>query len=272
MNNMLQQLVQETQQQLNQLLTHVAELNLSEPLNADKLSSLTDEAKAIHEKLTALKIISKFTHDSETAVSKPVSETVAEEIIELRTEKVPTPTPEPEPEEPSIAKQESQLETPTPIIPQENLTPETPASEEADKEETPEKETLLEEQSDVEKEKEQMTEEPGRSSPNQKSEETSTIDLSVEPSLADKLRERPITDLTTAIGLNERFVFSNDLFDGNMEAFNQAVNELNHMENIDHAERFLNEQIIVRYDWDVESETVQNFIMLVKRRFYGSEK
>ncbi len=86
-------------------------------------------------------------------------------------------------------------------------------------------------------------------------------------SLADRLKKSPVTDLKAAIGLNQRFLFSNELFNGNMEAFNRAVNELNHLESLNDARRFLEIQLVPKYEWNTDSEVVVEFTELIERRF-----
>ena len=86
-------------------------------------------------------------------------------------------------------------------------------------------------------------------------------------SLASKLKKQAIPDLKAAIGLNQRFLFSNALFEGNMEAFNRVINEINHLESKEMADTFLRVQIIDKYQWDEESEEVLAFFELVERRF-----
>jgi hypothetical protein len=86
-------------------------------------------------------------------------------------------------------------------------------------------------------------------------------------SLAGKLQRQPIQDLKSAIGLNQRFLFSNALFDGNMEAFNRTLNEVNHLEDLASAKKYLSVQIEERFGWDSESAEVKEFMDLVERRF-----
>lgn len=86
-------------------------------------------------------------------------------------------------------------------------------------------------------------------------------------SLASRLRKSKITDLKASIGLNERFLFANELFNGNMEAFNRALNELNHIDSKDGADYFINMQLKERYSWNDESEVTLRFLDLVERRF-----
>lgn len=86
-------------------------------------------------------------------------------------------------------------------------------------------------------------------------------------SLADKLRSKSIKKLAESIALNERFLYSNELFNGNMEAFKRALNELDHIASLDDATRYLEVQLMVENNWSKDSSTVQQFIQLVERRF-----
>ncbi len=86
-------------------------------------------------------------------------------------------------------------------------------------------------------------------------------------SLADKLRSKSILKLAESIALNERFLYANELFNGNMEAFKRALTELDHIASLDDATRFLEVQLMVQNNWDKDSSTVQQFIQLVGRRF-----
>lgn len=88
-----------------------------------------------------------------------------------------------------------------------------------------------------------------------------------EPSLADKLSTKSIKKLAESIALNERFLYSNELFNGNMEAFKRALNELDHIASLDDAKRYLEVQLKEEYHWSMDSEAVKNFIVLVERRF-----
>ena len=86
-------------------------------------------------------------------------------------------------------------------------------------------------------------------------------------SLADKLSKKSITKLADSIALNERFLYSNELFNGNMEAFKRALNELDHIASLDDAKRFIEVQLKEENNWNMDSEIVQGFISLVERRF-----
>lgn len=85
--------------------------------------------------------------------------------------------------------------------------------------------------------------------------------------LADRLRVKPIGKLGDSISLNERFLFSNELFNGNMEVFKRALNELDHIASLDDAKRYIEVQLQVENEWDNNSFAVKSFINLVERKF-----
>ncbi len=88
-----------------------------------------------------------------------------------------------------------------------------------------------------------------------------------EPTLADKLSQQPISDLAKAIGLNQRFLFMNDLFEGENEAYKQAITALNSFNSFIEADEYINNVLKPQYKWDANKPTTSEFINLVKRRF-----
>ena len=91
--------------------------------------------------------------------------------------------------------------------------------------------------------------------------------LSQSESLANKLQNQPIKNLKTAIGLNERFLFANELFSGDGIEYNRAIEEFNHLESLDAALRLIEHKYQPTYNWDFDDRTVQNFLLYLKRRF-----
>ena len=85
-------------------------------------------------------------------------------------------------------------------------------------------------------------------------------------SLASKMQKSPIKDITTAIGMNDRFSYINELFDENAEQYNNAIHQLNNLNNKVEAKEKLSE-MAVDHSWDLESKIVQMFVELVERRY-----
>ncbi len=85
--------------------------------------------------------------------------------------------------------------------------------------------------------------------------------------LAKKLSMQPIADLKTAIGINQKFLFMNDLFKGEHDDFHKAIDNINNMDSINDAQAYISDSLMSKYDWDMDSVSVQNFLGLVERRF-----
>ncbi len=90
-------------------------------------------------------------------------------------------------------------------------------------------------------------------------EETATV--------ADKLRKVPIRNLKDAIGLNEKFLFINDLFAGEKENYDGALEKLNGFDNYIEADDYMRNQLISKYEWDQDQKSVRTFMELVERRY-----
>lgn len=69
------------------------------------------------------------------------------------------------------------------------------------------------------------------------------------------------------IGLNDKFAFIQDLFDGNAVAFKEVVDKINSFESIEEAKSFFTNEVSPNYDWDEELEpTVERFINIIERK------
>ncbi len=53
------------------------------------------------------------------------------------------------------------------------------------------------------------------------------LEQSVDNSLAARLQRKPVTDIISAIGINDKFLFLNELFGGSMEKYNKSIRSLN---------------------------------------------
>jgi hypothetical protein len=87
-----------------------------------------------------------------------------------------------------------------------------------------------------------------------------------EKSLADKLHEKPIMDLKAAIGINDKFKFINELFDGNLQAYNECVTKLNGFTSFEEAGTFL-DLLKKEYGWANENESFTKLTEMVIRRY-----
>lgn len=85
-------------------------------------------------------------------------------------------------------------------------------------------------------------------------------------SLGDQLKKSAVSDLKQAIGINLKFLFMNDLFDGENTHYNSAVETLNNFNSSQEANAKLSE-LKQQFNWDSESDSVVRFVELVERRY-----
>jgi hypothetical protein len=85
--------------------------------------------------------------------------------------------------------------------------------------------------------------------------------------LMEVLKETPVKDLRKAVGINDRFVFINDLFRGDESMYERSIKTINSFNIFPEAEYWINRELKVKLGWDNSNETVKHFDQLVKRRF-----
>jgi|WetSurMetagenome_2_1015567.scaffolds.fasta_scaffold299865_1 hypothetical protein len=75
-------------------------------------------------------------------------------------------------------------------------------------------------------------------------------------------RSKPVDNLADAIGINDKFLFIREIFNGNNSEYEQAVDKLNRTENLQDAKA-----IIMSYTGENdESEVVRQLLEIVKRK------
>lgn len=84
--------------------------------------------------------------------------------------------------------------------------------------------------------------------------------------LAEKLHHKPIKDLKAAIGINEKFLFVNQLFDGNLQNYSASIERINSTIDLSAAKQIAAD-LAGQLNWDDNNEHVKNFMELVERRF-----
>ena len=80
------------------------------------------------------------------------------------------------------------------------------------------------------------------------------------------IKQQRVEDLRTVIGVNDKFLFINELFAENMRAYNEFIMQLTKMNNTEDAVAYL-KTIEEKYNWDRESLAVQTFIKVFERKF-----
>ncbi|MGM0580103.1 MAG: hypothetical protein ACQETL_05455 [Bacteroidota bacterium] len=85
--------------------------------------------------------------------------------------------------------------------------------------------------------------------------------------LADKLAKSGGKSIMKMLTLNQRFMFVNELFEGNQNQFLSAVEQIDGMDSYKEASSHVKKSFADKYDWDMETEEVQEFMELVEKRF-----
>jgi hypothetical protein len=80
--------------------------------------------------------------------------------------------------------------------------------------------------------------------------------------LSSLMQSKPLKDIESAIGVNERFVFVKELFNGDTETYLKTLKILNNAHNFNDAFNYLNQT----FSWDFESDPAHKLLDLVRRR------
>ena len=90
---------------------------------------------------------------------------------------------------------------------------------------------------------------------------------SPQTTLADQFGQQPISDLTKEIGINEKYLITENLFSGDNQACLNAIKELNEFKNIEQASDFFKNSLSKKHNWNPKSNQVKRLINLVERRY-----
>lgn len=77
-----------------------------------------------------------------------------------------------------------------------------------------------------------------------------------------------ILDIRSAMNINQRFMFIKELFKGNEQMFQQAMETANGSENYETAVNTLIDLYAQRFNWEIDSEQVNELFDLIGRKFY----
>ena len=92
-------------------------------------------------------------------------------------------------------------------------------------------------------------------------EPTPVVDEPAAPKAA--MYGKPVDDIRLAISLGDRFLYQRELFGQNAELMQRTLNELNALGSFEEAMGYIN----ARFQWDEESNTYQQFLVTLHRRF-----
>jgi hypothetical protein len=98
---------------------------------------------------------------------------------------------------------------------------------------------------------------------------TSLNDLHSKPvnEVSDIFEDAPIKDLKKAIGVNERFLYLNELFRGDEAMYERSIKTINAFSIYPEAEFWIRRELKLKLGWDDKYNTVKQFDQLIRRRF-----
>lgn len=85
--------------------------------------------------------------------------------------------------------------------------------------------------------------------------------------VSDQLSSSPIKDLRKAIGINDRFLFINELFRGDETMYERSIKTINNFTNYAEAHYWMERELKVKLGWDDTKPATKDFYSLLKRRF-----
>jgi len=80
--------------------------------------------------------------------------------------------------------------------------------------------------------------------------------------LSSKLQTAPLNSIASGIGLNDKFLFIRELFNGDNALYSNTIRNLDAANSLKDALDYIHHN----FEWDEKNETVQKFVALVHRR------
>ena len=85
--------------------------------------------------------------------------------------------------------------------------------------------------------------------------------------ISDLAFSRPIKSIVDGVSLNQKFVFIGRLFEGDINAYNKAVEDLDNCLNFGEAKNLMNKALAPKYNWIMAAEEANDFLEVVGRKF-----
>ena len=89
------------------------------------------------------------------------------------------------------------------------------------------------------------------------------VKKNIKKDVSTKMQSKPIKDINSAIGLNDKFIFIRELFGGDKDHYHETIQVLNNFDTFDNALEFLNEN----FDWNSDDPNFERLKELVRRKY-----
>jgi|GEM_PF-2020616 len=87
---------------------------------------------------------------------------------------------------------------------------------------------------------------------------------------AHKMQSTPIENLSSAIGVNDRYLYISELFRGDESMYERSIITLNKFNSFPEAHAWSERELRLKLGWDTQNPITQQFEQLIKRRFMHS--
>ena len=212
-----------------------------------RIAALEAEKQAAEARIAALEAEKEKNQRVLTALKADIEELQSRPYVEMEDEDEDFEVEEPIEEEEVVAKEVA--EEPVAEAPKG----EAPKVEEPKVEEPKVEEPVVEEP---------VVEEPKAEEPQQELFEEPVAEK--EPAAPKAmLYGKPVDDIRLAISLGDRFLYQRELFGQNAELMLRTLTEINELHSFDEAMTYIGS----RFQWDTESNSYQQFIVSLHRRF-----
>lgn len=85
--------------------------------------------------------------------------------------------------------------------------------------------------------------------------------------IAEKHETSPISELHSSINVNERYMFLNDLFEGDENEYNSAIASIEECESFDESVEYLMQNYSRKFQWNMGSDEVKELLKVIFKRF-----
>ena len=84
--------------------------------------------------------------------------------------------------------------------------------------------------------------------------------------ISTRINQTAVEDIRQVIGINEKFLFINELFGGNMKEYNDFILALNDIRETDEAQQYMGD-VRERKGWNIQSLAYVSFLKIFERKF-----
>lgn len=225
--------------------------------------AISEHLQAINEQLDVIVGHDKKIPQIELDIIMNYTQKFYDYLVALKKENAPDKPGEID-EIPAVKDAEKKVEE----APAEKAQPEKSKEEKAIKEETESQKPEPAIETKTENNKPKTEEAPPVKEKIAKSAETLADKLTKEdkPRVADKIQRKSVSSLKKAIGINDKFLFINELFRGKLREYNEAIETLDECKSLMGC-RSAMEGFATSYKWDKKSDPYRKLDSLVKQKF-----